>query len=64
MTLEKTRAGRRIITHNTTTISTVARIPKTANPVDVRKDGDTFIVNGFWESTNKQPIREATTFNK
>jgi hypothetical protein len=42
----------------------VATIPKTANPVDVLNDGDTFFVTGFWESTNRQPIREATTFTK
>jgi hypothetical protein len=60
----KTKAGRRIITHNTTTLSIVTTIPKKVNPVDVRKDGDTFVVTGFWESINKQPIREATTFNK
>jgi hypothetical protein len=63
-THEKTKAGRRIITHNTTSLETVTTIPESANPVDVRRDDNTIIVTGFSESVNTQPVRAATTFTK
>jgi hypothetical protein len=44
----KTKVGRQIITHNKTNLPTVATLPKTSNLVDVHKDGDTFLVTGFW----------------
>jgi hypothetical protein len=60
----KTKAGRRIITYNLTSESMVDIIPLRANPVDVRRDGDTYIATGFCEAAHQQPNSEATTFNK
>jgi hypothetical protein len=63
-THEKTRAGRRIITYNATSVATVETIPVSANPVDIRIDANTIIVTGFFDSITERPTRKATTFTK
>jgi hypothetical protein len=60
----KTKDGRRIISYNFTSIATVAAVPTEANPVDVRRDGNTYIATGFCASIHKQHDREETTFTK